>query len=34
MKFEGGWASQNKKKKFPETVTQKMFETNSSFYVN
>ena len=32
IKFEGVWGKLESKK-FPETVTRKIFETNSSFHV-
>ena len=32
IKFQGVWVSLNKKK-FPETTTHKIFETNSSFHM-
>ena len=31
--FEGVWGRIRIKKKFPETITHKIFETNSSFHV-
>ena len=33
IKFDGVWAELESKKKFPETITHKIFETNSSFDV-
>ena len=32
-KFEGVWGELDSKKNFPETITHKIFETNSSFCV-
>ena len=33
VKFEGVLVELESKKKFPETITHKIFETNSSFHV-
>ena len=33
VKFEGVWGELESKKMFPETITHKIFETNSSFHV-
>ena len=33
INFEGVWGELESKKKFPKTITHKMFETNSSFHV-
>ena len=33
IKFEGVWDELESKKKFPKTITHKIFETNSSFHV-
>ena len=32
IKFEGIWGELELKKRFPETMTHKIFETNSSFH--
>ena len=33
VKFEGVWGELESKKRFTETMIQKIFETNSSFHV-
>ena len=33
IKFEGVWGELESKRKFPEIVTHKIFEINSSFHV-
>ena len=33
IKFEGVWRDLDSKKLFPEKITHKIFETNSSFHV-
>ena len=33
IKFEGVWGELESKKRFPETISHKIFETNSSFHV-
>ena len=34
IKYEGIWGDLESKKRFPETITHKIFETNFSFHVN
>ena len=33
IKFEGAWGQVQIKKRFPDTITHTIFETNSSFHV-
>ena len=33
IKFEGVWGELRVKKEFPETITRKIYETNTSFHM-